>query len=96
MAKSYFRDSSYQSSIEVLKKALSIKPHDFYTNFRIAQLYEMVSEGELAVNHYESSSKSPDISLGRLKMYAYTKINRVKTKGPSLRQLPQGFKWLVG
>ncbi len=96
MAKSYFKDSSYQSSIEYLKKALSIKPHDFYTNFRIAELYEMVSEGELAVNHYESSTKSPDISSGRLQQHVYTQINRVKTKGPSLRQPPQGFKWLTG
>ena len=93
-ARLYFKDGLYKEAIEFLGKALSIKPNDFVTNFRIAQLLERIGSGKEAIVHYEQALKAPDITSKKLQRFFSSQIRRVKRSGPRQKEPPRGLKWL--
>ena len=68
-------------SIQHLKKALVIQPHNFIANFRLAMNYEWVNRGYDAIRHYQQSLKDPDGISRAMEKLVTAQIARIQTNG---------------
>lgn len=90
-AKISLKEDSFDREIKYLKKALTIKPNDLVVNCKLAVAMERARASEKAISAYEAALKDPLIT-DKMIVFLKAQIERVKLKGPSIKQTSPGLR----
>jgi tetratricopeptide (TPR) repeat protein len=90
----YFIDEDYPKAIDALNSALNIKQNDLITNIRLAETYELLGNGDKAINTYKAIKTFNDISENS-KIYFDNQIKRVIREGPKKATPMTGFRYFT-
>ena len=94
LCKFYIIDENYSGAIEALKSSLKIKPNDVISKICLAETYESIGNGEVAIKIYTEIAASVS-NPQKIIRYVDEQINRVKKDGPRKAPPITGFRYMT-
>lgn len=91
-AKIALKEDNFDREIKYLRKASTIKPNDLVVNCKLAVAMERVRASDDAISAYEAALKDPFLRTDKIRKFLKAQIERVKSKGPSVKQTSPGLR----